>query len=191
MKGKRGKIRFVPAPSDLSRSILCWPVTATQRPSVVPAGAEQSHGRAGAAAQANSIYWNVLRKYGQATGLNIEVNGPCMHSMRATAATNALSHEADIAKVQEWLGYANVSTTRYYELMAAHIDQVRERFEQLGTACPFEEVMALCPELTWNQVFLAIDYLSRTGQVRVMIDVDRSYTVQAYRPVAALTMTAA
>jgi len=24
------------------------------------------------------------------------------------AATNALSHEADIAKVQEWLGHANV-----------------------------------------------------------------------------------
>jgi site-specific recombinase XerD len=31
------------------------------------------------------------------------------------AATNALSHEADIAKVQEWLGDANVSTTRLYD----------------------------------------------------------------------------
>ena len=37
-----------------------------------------------------------------------------MHSLRATAATNALSHEADIAKVQEWLGHANVSTTELY-----------------------------------------------------------------------------
>jgi site-specific recombinase XerD len=35
-----------------------------------------------------------------------------VHSLRATAATNALSHEADIAKVHEWLGHANVSTTR-------------------------------------------------------------------------------
>ena len=35
--------------------------------------------------------------------------------MRATAATNALSHEADAAKVQEWLAHANVSTTRLYE----------------------------------------------------------------------------
>ena len=34
---------------------------------------------------------------------------------RATAATNALSHQADIAKVQEWLGHANVSTTRLYD----------------------------------------------------------------------------
>jgi integrase/recombinase XerD len=32
-----------------------------------------------------------------------------------TAAINALSHRADIAKVQEWLGYANVSTTRLYD----------------------------------------------------------------------------
>jgi integrase/recombinase XerD len=52
---------------------------------------------------ANSLYRNVVRKYGQETGLNIEANGLCVHSMRATAATNALSHEADIAKVQEWL----------------------------------------------------------------------------------------
>jgi len=36
------------------------------------------------------------------------------NSIRATAATNALSHEAAIAKVQEWLGHANVSTTRLY-----------------------------------------------------------------------------
>ena len=61
---------------------------------------------------ANSIYRNGVRKYGQAAGLNVEVNGLCVHSMRATAATSALSHEADIAKVQEWLGHANVSTTR-------------------------------------------------------------------------------
>lgn len=52
--------------------------------------------------------------------------------------------------------------------MAAYIDQVRERLEQLGTACPLEEVMELCSELTWNQVFLAIDYLSRTAHIRVM-----------------------
>ena len=38
-----------------------------------------------------------------------------MNSMRATAATNALSHEPDIAKVQEWLGHANVFTTRLYD----------------------------------------------------------------------------
>jgi integrase/recombinase XerD len=60
-----------------------------------------------------SLYRNVVRYYGLAAG--IDVNGLCVHSLRATAATNALSHEADIAKVQEWLGHANVSTTRLYD----------------------------------------------------------------------------
>jgi len=38
-----------------------------------------------------------------------------VHAMRATAATNALAHGADIAKVQEWLGHADISTTRLYD----------------------------------------------------------------------------
>lgn len=63
----------------------------------------------------NSIYRHIVKKYGVETGLNIEVNGLCVHAMRATAATNALSHDADISKVQEWLGHANVSTTRLYD----------------------------------------------------------------------------
>lgn len=33
-------------------------------------------------------------------------------ALRATAATNALDHQPDIAKVQEWLGHANIATTR-------------------------------------------------------------------------------
>lgn len=63
----------------------------------------------------DSIYRSIVRKYGTETGLNIEVNGLCVHSLRATSATNALSNDADIAKVQEWLGHANVSTTRLYD----------------------------------------------------------------------------
>jgi len=62
-----------------------------------------------------SIYRNIVIKYAQATGISAEAIGVCVHSMRATAATNALSNEADIAKVQEWLGHANVSTTRLYD----------------------------------------------------------------------------
>ncbi|AJE23557.1 site-specific recombinase, phage integrase family (plasmid) [Azotobacter chroococcum NCIMB 8003] len=43
------------------------------------------------------------------------VEGLGVHGLRATAATNALEHEADIAKVQQWLGHANISTTRLYD----------------------------------------------------------------------------
>jgi integrase/recombinase XerD len=57
-------------------------------------------------------YRNIVIKYAKATGISAEAIGVCVHSMRATAA---LSDEADIANVQEWLGHANVSTTRHYD----------------------------------------------------------------------------
>jgi integrase/recombinase XerD len=48
-----------------------------------------------------------VRRYALALGLKIGA-----HALRATAA---LDHEADIAKVQEWLGHANIATTRIYD----------------------------------------------------------------------------
>jgi integrase/recombinase XerD len=63
----------------------------------------------------NSLYRNIVQKYGLATGVSAQVNELCVHSLRTTAATNALSHGADIAEVQEWLGHAHVSTTRLYD----------------------------------------------------------------------------
>ena len=54
-----------------------------------------------------------IKRYARTAGINITGFGA--HSLRATAATNALLHEADIAKVQEMLGHANISTTRLYD----------------------------------------------------------------------------
>jgi site-specific recombinase XerD len=60
------------------------------------------------------VYSNVVLHYGRALGLtSLPLFGP--HAMRATAATNALEHGADIAKVQEWLGHTNIQTTRVYD----------------------------------------------------------------------------
>jgi site-specific recombinase XerD len=63
----------------------------------------------------SSVYHNIVRRYGKEVGITLDVHGFCVHSLRATAATNALVHNADIAKVQEWLGHANISTTRLYD----------------------------------------------------------------------------
>jgi integrase len=60
-----------------------------------------------------TVYRRIVKKYASACGLNVP--GFCIHSLRATAATNALGHAADIAKVQEWLGHANIATTRLYD----------------------------------------------------------------------------
>jgi site-specific recombinase XerD len=58
--------------------------------------------------------YKVVKYYARKVGIgDIERLG--VHALRATAATNALDHEADIAKVQEWLGHANIATTRIYD----------------------------------------------------------------------------
>lgn len=58
--------------------------------------------------------YKIVRYYMRKIGVgDIERLGA--HALRATAATNALDHEADIAKVQEWLGHANIATTRLYD----------------------------------------------------------------------------
>lgn len=64
------------------------------------------------------------------------------------------------------------------------IGRVKTTLEQVGTDCPLEEMMDLCPDLTWNQMFLAIDDLSRRGEVRVTMEADRTYRVQVRRPEA-------
>jgi integrase/recombinase XerD len=70
-------------------------------------------GKLDAAMTTDGIYW-VVRYYARKIGIG-DIEGLGVHSLRATAATNALDHEADIAKMQEWLGHANIGTTRLYD----------------------------------------------------------------------------
>ena len=58
------------------------------------------------------LYQNVIRKWALVAGVETHASN---HAMRATAATNALLNSADIEEVQEWLGHANISTTRLYD----------------------------------------------------------------------------
>jgi site-specific recombinase XerD len=66
-------------------------------------------GRLTDAITADGVY-KLVRAYSAELGFEIGA-----HALRATAATNALDHQADIAKVQEWLGHANIATTRIYD----------------------------------------------------------------------------
>jgi len=66
-------------------------------------------GRLAQAITPDGIY-KLVRAYSAQLGFEISA-----HALRATAATNALDHQADIAKVQEWLGHANIATTRIYD----------------------------------------------------------------------------
>lgn len=112
--GKGGKLRYVPL----------HPVAAERLHTYLEAsGHHQEHANAplfrplrgpktGSGISAEGIY-ALVGQYAKAAG--IAVAGLGVHGLRATAATNALEHEADIAKVQMWLGHANISTTRLYD----------------------------------------------------------------------------
>lgn len=119
INGKRDKIRFIPVNAAAQRTIEDYLALAGHRgdlegPLFRPVKNNRT-GRLDRHLDPASVYRNIVRKYGLETGISAEVNGLCVHSLRATAATNALSHDSDIAKVQEWLGHANVSTTRLYD----------------------------------------------------------------------------
>ena len=115
VQGKRDKIRFVPIHPMAQRLIEAYLEIARHGADLEsPLFRPVQNNRTGTLDRPldpGSVYRNIVGKYSRATGLSAEVNGLCVHSLRATAATNALSNDADIAKVQEWLGHANISTT--------------------------------------------------------------------------------
>ncbi len=60
-----------------------------------------------------AIYQNVVKHHALVAQIPVRSIRP--HCLRATAATNALEHGADIAKVRDWLGHSTISTTQLYD----------------------------------------------------------------------------
>lgn len=113
--GKRSKIRFVPLHNKAQRLISEYLVLAGHADDLKnPLFRSVAHRNKNSPTPLNQrAIYDMIKKWALVAGL--DANQVCNHSMRTTAATNALSNEADIAKVQEWLGHANVSTTRLYD----------------------------------------------------------------------------
>jgi site-specific recombinase XerD len=113
VRGKRSKLRFLPvAPEAIARIeeyLLFAGHAADADGPLFRATKHKTIGPLNPSAIAN----NIVKKYGNAAGIPLDAQRP--HAMRATAATNALEHQADIAKVQEWLGHSSISTTRLYD----------------------------------------------------------------------------
>jgi len=116
--GKGGKLRYLPLhPVALQRIHSYLEATGHhQEQADAPLFVPLRGRKTGAGVSAEGIY-ALVGNYARAAG--IEVAGLGVHGLRATAATNALEHEADIAKVQQWLGHANISTTRIYDRRAS------------------------------------------------------------------------
>jgi len=112
VSGKGSKTRYVPLHPASSGLIVDY-LEADGRALETSGALFRAVGnRAGGLTKAitpDAIY-KIVRGYSAALGFEIGA-----HALRATAATNALDHQADIAKVQEWLGHANIATTRIYD----------------------------------------------------------------------------
>lgn len=117
VNGKGGKLRYIPTHPAASSLVVEYldkaghvddaqgPLFRQVHP---PKAATEPRGLT-----PNGIYQQSVKLYMRQLGFSGENLGP--HALRATAATNALDHQSDIAKVQEWLGHANIATTRIYD----------------------------------------------------------------------------
>jgi integrase/recombinase XerD len=114
--GKGGKVRYLPLHPGTAELVTDYLEAAGHGENLAGALFRPVKNNTGktveGAITADGIY-KMVKRYAKRVGVNIEGFGA--HSLRATAATNALDHEADIAKVQEWLGHANIATTRLYD----------------------------------------------------------------------------
>ncbi len=119
--GKGGKLRYIPAHSITLRLVSEYLKHAGHgadldgplfRPIRNQMTGDYEKGKA-TALSPGGVYSEVVVRYMKQLGITEGNMGP--HALRTTAATCALEHNADIAKVQEWLGHANISTTKLYD----------------------------------------------------------------------------
>jgi integrase/recombinase XerD len=110
--GKGGKTRFVPLHPAASGFIADYLEAAGHGDD--DAGAlfrplHHSRGNSAHSVTPDGVY-KLVREYSTILGFAVGA-----HSLRSTAATNALEHGADLAEVQQMLGHANIATTRLYD----------------------------------------------------------------------------
>lgn len=113
--GKGSKIRYVPLHPSAAGAIAAYLEVAGHGEDKTGAlfRPVSNNTRSGRASITPDGVYKLLVSYAETLKIDMAGFGP--HALRATAATNALDHGADIAKVQEWLGHANIATTKVYD----------------------------------------------------------------------------
>ena len=111
ISGKGGKTRFVPLHPAASRLLADYPEAAGHSDDDSEAFRPLHHSRGDSESGITPDgAYKLVRDYSTMLGFTVG-----SHSLRSTAATNALEHGADLAEVQQMLGHANIATTRLYD----------------------------------------------------------------------------
>lgn len=112
ISGKGGKTRFVPlhpAAGQLLADYLEAAGHGDDESGALFRPLHHSRGNSEDGITPDGVY-KLVRDYSTTLGFTVGA-----HSLRSTAATNALEHGADLAEVQQMLGHANIATTRLYD----------------------------------------------------------------------------
>ncbi len=112
ISGKGGKTRFIPLHPAASGFIADYLESAghgDDNHGALFRPLHHSRGNSEESLTADGVY-KLVRDYSKTLGFAVGA-----HSLRSTAATNALEHGADLAEVQQMLGHANIATTRMYD----------------------------------------------------------------------------
>ena len=112
ISGKGGKTRFVPLHPAANGFITDYLEAAghgQDDASALFRPLHHSRGDSQRSLTPDGVY-KLVREYTTTLGFTVGA-----HSLRSTAATNALEHGADLAEVQQMLGHANIATTRMYD----------------------------------------------------------------------------
>jgi hypothetical protein len=51
-----------------------------------------------------------------------------------------------------------------------------------ASSCSFEQLMTICPGLTWNQIFLEVDRLNRDSRLHLSLDKPGVYRIRLRKP---------
>jgi site-specific recombinase XerD len=65
--------------------------------------------------------WSLVKRYARKVGIKVE--GFTVHSLRATAITQALEGGSELSRVQAWAGHASPTTTKMYDKRDAKPEQ--------------------------------------------------------------------
>jgi integrase/recombinase XerD len=108
--GKGSKIRYVPLhPAAPGANATHLDAAGHGGEQTAPLFQSVSNNARGRAVTTDGAYKMLIEYAGVA---HIDIDGFEPHALRVTAITDALEHDADLEKVQDWVGHANIATTR-------------------------------------------------------------------------------
>jgi integrase/recombinase XerD len=128
-KGKGSKERIVPIGGSATRALRTYLEKARGQFAPSSSNGTLFLGRRGRG-MTRQGFWKLLRKYGQAAGIEKRLSP---HTLRHSFATHLLERGADLRSVQTMLGHVDISTTQVYtHVSREHLKHLHQKYHPRG-----------------------------------------------------------